>query len=146
MSPDEASIGRGHEEDGKSIVVFDGLCNFCNCWVRFVLNRDPSHRFHFASAQSETGAALLSAHGLSPQDLETMLLIEADRHYVKSDAVLQILRHLGGLWPALRLLRVLPMRLRDQAYSAFARRRYGWFGKSDACPVPDARWRDRFLG
>jgi predicted DCC family thiol-disulfide oxidoreductase YuxK len=146
MNSDAGLDDNSRHHDSKSIIVFDGLCNFCNRWVRFILNRDRARRFRFASAQSKVGSALLLAHGLSPEDLETMLLIEADQHYLKSDAVLQILRRLGGGWPAFQLLLVFPKHLRDAAYSAFARHRYRWFGKYNACLVPDERWRDQFLG
>ena len=50
------------------IVVFDGVCVLCNGWVRFLLRHDRRRRFRFAAMQSETGRALLSAHGLDPDD------------------------------------------------------------------------------
>lgn len=127
------------------IVVFDGQCNFCNGWTRFVIKRDPRGEFWFASAQSEKGAALLDSLGLPSDDLETMVLIDGPRHYEKSDAVLRILKHLDGLWFALQIFLFVPKRLRDACYTAFAQRRYQWFGKSDDCPVPDPNWRDRFI-
>lgn len=131
--------------EAKLIVVFDGLCNFCNGWTRFVIRRDRASRFRFVSAQSKTGAGLLESVGVPSQDIQTIVLIDGPRHYEKSDAVLQILRRLDGAWFASRLLLLLPKGLRDACYTAFARRRYRWFGKTDACPLPNPGWRDRFL-
>jgi predicted DCC family thiol-disulfide oxidoreductase YuxK len=131
--------------EGKLIVVFDGVCNFCNWWTRFIIERDRHRQFQFASAQSEKGTEILIAHRLPYQNLETMVLIDGPRHYEKSDAVLQILKHLGGLWRASQIFVFVPKRLRDAWYTAFARRRYRWFGKSDECLVPGLKWRDRFI-
>lgn len=127
------------------IVVFDGLCNFCNGWVSFVIKRDSRMRFRFASAQSERGAKLLDQISPRPVSLESIVLIDGSRHFEKSDAVLRILGALDGHWPASRILLLAPKALRDACYSAFARHRYKLFGKSETCPVPDARVRDRFL-
>lgn len=131
--------------EAKLIVVFDGLCNFCNGWTRFVIKRDRSRRFRFASAQSKIGAGLLDSLGLPSRELETIVLIDGPRHYEKSDAVLQILKRLDGLWSVSQVFALLPKGLRDAGYSAFARRRYRWFGKSEVCPIPDLTWRDRFI-
>src|SRR6266496_3696391 len=111
------------------IIVFDGVCNFCNGWARFVLRQDRIGRFQFAAAQSKYGARILQELGYSGDDLATILLIEDGRHYEKSDAILRILGHLGGLWSFSRICRIVPKRVRDAGYSAFARRRYAWFGK-----------------
>jgi predicted DCC family thiol-disulfide oxidoreductase YuxK len=42
-------------------------------------------------------------------------------------------------------LRAVPRPLRDAVYDWVARRRYGWFGKLDACRVPGPGMRSRFL-
>jgi predicted DCC family thiol-disulfide oxidoreductase YuxK len=71
--------------------------------------------------------------------------VDGARYYEKSDAVLRIVGNLGGLWPLLRLFLWVPKSIRDGCYSAFARRRYRFFGKRETCPVPDPRIRDRFI-
>lgn len=127
------------------IVVFDGLCNFCNAWTRFVLRRDRAGKFQFASAQSARGTELLRSLGLGPEQLETIVLIDGLTTYQRSDAVLEILKHLGALRWVSGILSLVPKGMRDWCYTMFARHRYRWFGKSDTCPVPDAKWRDRFI-
>ena len=44
-----------------------------------------------------------------------------------------------------RAARLLPRALWDAAYRAFARRRYRWFGRLDACPIPPPALRARIL-
>lgn len=127
------------------IVVFDGVCNFCNDWVSFVIRRDRERVFHFAAAQTAPGRRLMDAAGMPADRLDTIVLFDGDRHYTRSDAVLRILGQLPGWRAAAAMLRLLPRALRDRCYEAFARRRYRLFGTSAACRIPDAGVRDRFL-
>ncbi len=129
----------------RPTILFDGVCNLCNRSVRFVLARDPGARFAFAPLQSAKGRELLSRAGLPVEANTSIVLVEGERAFVKSDAVLRILAGLSGLWPVLALLRVVPRRLRDAAYDWVAANRYRWFGQSAECPVPNADERRRFL-
>ena len=127
-----------------SVLLFDGVCNLCSRLVRFVLDRDREERFRFASLQSETGRRYLAEHGL-PEDLDTMVLIEGGRAYVRSTAALRTARRLGLPWRLLYPLVLIPPFLRDPAYRLLARNRYRWFGKSDVCSIPTPDERARFL-
>lgn len=128
-----------------AILLFDGVCNFCNGAVRFVVPRDPTGHFRFAALQSETGREVQQRFGLDPDDLDTVVLVEGDRFHAKSGALLRVARHLSGAWPLLAAFLVIPRPLRDWAYDRFAERRYRWFGRSDECPVPTPELRERFL-
>jgi predicted DCC family thiol-disulfide oxidoreductase YuxK len=126
------------------IVLFDGICNFCNAWVRFIAVRDPRGVFRFASQQSATGQSLLSAHN-TPADLSSIVLIESGRVYRNSTAVLRIARRMGGLWLLVYGFVAVPAPIRDAIYRWFARNRYVWFGQADTCTIPDREMRRRFL-
>ena len=39
----------------SSIVLFDGVCNFCNGAVNFIIQHDDEKKFQFAPLQSEFG-------------------------------------------------------------------------------------------
>jgi predicted DCC family thiol-disulfide oxidoreductase YuxK len=130
---------------GMAVVLFDGVCNLCNAFVLFVIDRDPRGRFAFAPLQSEYATALLRDHGYRDEAVTSVVLIEDGRAYDRSSAALRIVRHLNGLWPALSLLRLVPRRLRDWLYDMAARRRYRWFGRSETCRVPTLELRSRFL-
>ena len=127
------------------IVLFDGVCNFCNDTVRFLIPRDRTGRLRFAALQSETGREIRRRFGLDPDALETMVVVEGDRCFVKSAAALRIVRRLRGAWPLLAALWIVPRPLRDWAYDRFAERRYRWFGRRDDCLVPTPELRERFL-
>jgi predicted DCC family thiol-disulfide oxidoreductase YuxK len=126
------------------VVLYDGVCNFCSRWVRFILPRDPRGALRFASLQSDAGRALIGDCGLHERP-ESIVLIEDGRCFDRSEAVLRIARRLTLPWRIVWWLRVLPRPLRDRFYDAFAARRYRWFGRKDVCDIPPPEWRARFL-
>jgi predicted DCC family thiol-disulfide oxidoreductase YuxK len=132
-------------QPGTCVVLFDGVCNLCNGWVRFVLHRDPHMRFRIASLQSKFGADVLQRHGLSVDYLGSILLLEDGELFAKSDAVLRILRKLRWPWPLLSGFVVVPRGVRDLVYDWVAGNRYRWFGKRDACMLPRPEDAARFL-
>lgn len=134
---------------GDPVVLFDGVCNFCNGTVRFIIERDPGAHFRFASLQSTKAREQL---GLIPlpfaaaaNDLSSIVLIQWGHAYFKTDAVLRIARLLSGGWSWLYLLLAVPRPIRDAFYDWFAANRYRWFGKLEECPLPSPEDRARFL-
>jgi predicted DCC family thiol-disulfide oxidoreductase YuxK len=129
------------------IVFFDGVCNLCNGTVQFILDRDPAGLFRFAPLQSDLATRMLGERGVEVDrnEPDSVLLLEGDRVYARSDAVVRITRHLTGAWPLLATFAVVPRFLRDAIYRFVARHRYRWFGRTDACRVPTPALRARFL-
>ena len=129
------------------VVLFDGVCNFCNDSVNFIIDRDPRATFRFAALQSEAARAIFAQTGrtLAPGDPESIVVFDRGRLLERSSAVLRIVAGLRGAWPLLGVLRVVPRPLRDVVYSWFAARRYRWFGKTETCRVPSPEIRGRFL-
>ncbi len=129
----------------ERIIVFDGVCNWCNAWVSFTIDRDPHRKFKFGTLQSESAQQILKESHLSTEDFETFLLLEHGRVFTKSTAALKIALHLPRFWPLLYLCIVIPRPLRDAVYNYIARHRYQWRGKAEACRVPTPAERERFM-
>ncbi|PPE75491.1 hypothetical protein C3942_00945 [Solimonas fluminis] len=127
------------------IIVYDGACRFCSAWVRFLLRRDPRGLFRFAPMQGAYGSRLLVAQGQDPADPATFLYLENSRPYTDSVAVIRVLGQLGGAWPLVWLLWLIPAFLRDPAYRLVARNRYRWFGRKDRCELPEPGMAERFI-
>ena len=128
------------------VILFDGVCNLCNAWVRFVVRHDPVGIFRFAAQQSPIGQMMIKAHLSGSPQLSTVILIADDSAYTESTAVLEIFARLGPPWSWLALLRIIPRRMRDSCYSLVVRHRYQWFGKTDSCQAPSPEVSSRFLG
>jgi predicted DCC family thiol-disulfide oxidoreductase YuxK len=128
------------------LLLYDGVCALCNGTVRFVLRRDRLGAARFAPLQGPTAASVLARHP-DLQAVDSMVWIDAaGAVFIRSDAILAIGRYLGGFWGAVAsVVRRVPRPLRDWAYDRVARVRYRVFGKYDACPVPPAGQRARFL-
>ena len=73
----------------------------CNGGVNFALNFDTDGQFRFAALQSAAGRALLQRAGRAPNDISSIVLVERDQSFVKSDAVLKIGRKLTNPFPFL---------------------------------------------
>jgi predicted DCC family thiol-disulfide oxidoreductase YuxK len=127
------------------VIVFDGVCNFCNRWVRFLLRNDRQQSLRFAHYQSAYAAPLVRQLNERADDPSTVLLIDGEHIYVRSTAAIRALNALGGPWRMARILLIIPTVWRDAAYGGLARRRYRWFGRTDHCAAPDPRWQERFL-
>ena len=129
----------------RAIILFDGVCNFCNWSVNFIIDHDPDAYFQFAALQSETGKALLAKYGLISDDLDTLILIEQGQAYTHSTAALRIVKGMKGWYSLLYDFIVIPLPIRDFFYDLFARYRYAMFGKRDVCRIPTNEEKERFI-
>ncbi|MBZ5752659.1 MULTISPECIES: thiol-disulfide oxidoreductase DCC family protein [Metabacillus] len=129
----------------RPILLFDGICNFCDQSVQFVIRHDKLNTFKFAALQSNVGQELLKKYNLPTENFDSFVFISNDRCYQKSTAALHVCRGLGGIWRILYLLIVIPRPLRDRFYNLVAKNRYKWFGKKDQCMIPSPEVRKRFL-
>ena len=137
-----------HIEDlllsGKSILLFDGVCNMCDGFVQFILKKDRTGKFVFVSLQSEIGHYLLEQYRLS-KELRTVVLIDKDRSYTQADVPLLIGQQLGGWLKITYVGWFIPRFMRNGIYNIIAANRYRIFGKKEQCIVPKPEWRHRFL-
>ena len=126
------------------VIVFDGDCLFCQRSVRFIHRHDGDSTFRFATRQSTAGQKLLHDLGfrLPPNSL---VLVDAEGTWLRSDAVLRIAGQLDAPWSAAGVLLVIPRPLRDLAYRLVAAIRYRLTPWLPACELPDAALRAKIL-
>lgn len=128
-----------------AIVLFDGVCNFCNASVNFVIERDRAGYFKFAPLQSEIGEELTAKHNIDTTETDSVIVVENEKAYTHSSAALRIAKRLDGFWSWAYAFVIIPKPIRDLAYRIFAKQRYRLFGKQDACMMPTPDIRARFL-
>lgn len=139
-------------------MLYDSTCRLCRGAIRFIVQRDPRHRFVFAALDSRVGRQVLETDpdlgDASPTELAgSLVLVEPPRDgqpqklYRRTDAALRIARGLRFPWPIFAIFLLVPRFLRDPFYRCIARYRYRWFGKvtETGLPVPEqpARFVDR---
>lgn len=131
--------------ENNNIILFDGVCNFCNSSINFVIERDPHKKFKFAPLQSDAGEKIQKQFNLDTSKLDSVLLIKNGKVLSKSTAALYIAKELKGLWPLLFIFIIVPPFLRNLVYNYIAKNRYKWFGRQDSCMMPSPDVRSRFL-
>uniref|UniRef100_A0A7C9D6D6 DCC family protein n=1 Tax=Opuntia streptacantha TaxID=393608 RepID=A0A7C9D6D6_OPUST len=124
------------DRDSRPIMLFDGVCNLCNGGVKFVRDNDHNRRIRYEPLQSEAGKKLLRRSGRAPDDISSVVLVEKDRSYIKSEAVLKIMEYLDLPFPQLAFfLQFVPLFIRDLVYDNIANNRYNLFGKTESCDI-----------
>jgi predicted DCC family thiol-disulfide oxidoreductase YuxK len=131
--------------ENKRIILFDGVCNLCSAFLKFVYKFDSKKIYKFAWIQEDKGNEILRWLNLPTNDFKTIVLIENGQAFFKSVAFLKIVRKLQFPWPLLSVGRIIPNFIRDWIYDSVARNRYRLFGKKDHCLVPTGDLLDRFL-
>ena len=127
------------------IILFDGVCNFCNASINFVIDHDPEKHFKFAPLQSEIGQAILRKFNKNTEDFDSVILLKNNQLYQKSAAALEITKHLSGLWKYLSVFGILPAFFLNFFYDVIAKNRYKFFGKTEICRMPTPELKVRFL-
>jgi predicted DCC family thiol-disulfide oxidoreductase YuxK len=123
-------------EPSLRVVVFDGICNVCSGWVRFLERHRIEPPFKLVAMQSTRGKLLLEEYGIDPEDPATFLVLDQGRQFTQSDGAIHVISALGGVWSLFEAARVIPKAWRDSIYRLLARNRYRWFGRRATCYLP----------
>jgi predicted DCC family thiol-disulfide oxidoreductase YuxK len=102
----------------QGLILFDGVCVLCSRGCRFVSKRDRRGYFRYVPIQLAEGRPLAEQLGIDPDRPDSFAFIATGQAYVKSEAA--------------------PRLIRDAIYDFIARNRYGWFGRRDACILPNS--------
>jgi predicted DCC family thiol-disulfide oxidoreductase YuxK len=134
-----------HNTTSNPIILFDGVCIFCNYWVNFAIKRDKKKKLMFAALQGEAAKELLQQYQINPTSLSSVILIDKGKAYTQSSAAIRICKHLDSGWKLFYGLMIIPKFIRDFFYNIIARNRYKWFGKKEVCMIPTPELKERFL-
>jgi len=129
----------------KQIILFDGVCNFCNFWVNFVIKRDNRDIFRFSALQSDISKEIIDRINYDISNPNTFVLIIGEDYFTKSTAALKVCKELSGMIKILYPIIILPKFFRDFVYDLIAKNRYKLFGKTDSCRIPTDEEKLKFL-
>lgn len=127
------------------VILFDGVCKLCNAWSNFIIKNDKKQQFKLCSVQSLEGKKILNHFQFPTEHFETMLYVEGNQYYQKSEAFFNVIQKLGMPWSLLTILKILPKSLSDWLYDRIALNRYTLFGKYDYCRLPEADHQNRYI-
>ena len=125
------------ENKDLQIIIYDGYCNLCSRTVRFIRKRDKNNRFTFLPFQSDESNWIREKYSLNKIVDETVILIDKNKIFLRSDAALKILKSLSFPWNLFWIFKIIPRFIRDSVYIWIARNRFLWFGKRETCFFPE---------
>jgi len=125
------------------IVFFDGVCNFCNAAVDYIYRSNKKKNIYYSSLQSDFAKRNLPAADL--QSMDTIIFYSHQQWYYRSTAVLQVARHLKGIYRLPVIFFAVPRLIRDAVYKLIAKNRYRLFGKKETCRIPTPEEKNYFL-
>ena len=135
------------EMSAQRIILFGGICNFCNRWVNFIIRHDKKGKIKLAALQSEAGKRILKENNLAQliDNMDTFIFIDEEKNYTRSSAGIRIAKYLNGGWKLFFAFIIVPKFIRDGAYNWLAKNRYKWWGKRNECMIPTQDVKERFL-
>ena len=129
----------------KKIVLFDGVCNYCNDKVNFIIKNDKHDVFRFVALQSETGQKIIKYLGIDVS-IDSIILYEPGyAYFIKSEAVFRIIKHLSSSVRLLLFFNFIPTSIKNIFYDIIAKNRYNWYGKKESCMMPTEELKRKFI-
>lgn len=129
----------------KKIILFDGVCNYCNDKVNFIIKNDKKDVFRFVALQSETGLKIIKHLGIDSAIDSVVLYEPGYAYFIKSEAVFRIIKDLSSSVKLLLLFNFIPTSIKNIFYDLIAKNRYNWYGKKESCMLPTEDIKQKFL-
>lgn len=134
MSPaTESQISKTNVDFSQPTVVYDGNCNLCLFWLDVLLKSRPDPPFQLVSVTDLTQHEKSQLGIEKESDFHSVIYLKNRIPFLKSDAIIEIGRDLGGRWKLLTGMKWIPKSMRDRMYTTIAVNRYRWFGKRETC-------------
>ncbi|WP_353079401.1 DCC1-like thiol-disulfide oxidoreductase family protein [Flavobacterium sp.] len=129
----------------KKIILFDGVCNYCNNKVNFIIKNDANDVFRLVALQSETGQKIITYLGID-KTIDSIVLYEPGyAYFIKSEAVFRIIKHLSSSVKLLLICNFIPTSIMNLLYDFIAKNRYNWYGKNEQCMMPSKDITGKFI-
>lgn len=128
----------------KLLLAYDDHCVLCTTWVQRIIRNDSKGRIFFIPLSRLETHLLIESGGLKPPFPDSLILVYKGKTYIKSSAALMVAKYMDGLYPLLAIGFGVPAFIRNTVYDYIAKKRYQWFGKREACWMPNAEIKQRF--
>ena len=129
----------------KKIVLFDGVCNYCNDKINFIIKNDQQDIFRFVALQSETGQKIIKYLGIDASVDSIVLYEPGYAYFIKSEAIFRIIKHLSSAVKLLLIFNFIPTSIKNIFYDIIAKNRYNWYGKKESCMIPTEEVKRKFI-
>jgi predicted DCC family thiol-disulfide oxidoreductase YuxK len=114
-------------------ILYDKGCGLCNDIIKFVRTKVTNDHFRYIPHQSEEAKNIRIETGIDDFETDTVVYITEKGFFLRSTAVLHILKDIGGMWKLFFIFILIPNFIRDYFYRIIARNRYRWFRSKESC-------------
>lgn len=132
-------------KDKHPILFYDGYCYLCSSTIRLLIRFDMKKKLRFISLQKGLMTPkinkIIGIYNIN----ESIIFLSNGKIHTKSNAIIKVIKTLGGAYKLISIFYILPRPIRDFIYDFIAKYRYRIFGKRDNCHLPKAEFTDRFL-
>ena len=133
------------QQSSNPIIIYDGNCNLCNFWVNFISRHDREELFFFTHFQSDVSKRLLEKHNIGNDITSSVILIEDDKLYHRSSAIIKVFQLLKFPYSILGIIKYVPIKMRDDFYELISSHQYKWFGRNINCMIPNEKIKQHIL-
>lgn len=119
----------------KPTLYYDAKCRLCNTWLNILRKTDKMNQISYVALQSEAGNMLLKKYNFDFEKTDTVVFEYNNKIFLRSEAIIECLSNLGAFGKLVKVLRIIPLKIRDSVYDTIARNRYKWIGKTDNCEI-----------
>ena len=128
----------------KNLIIYDGVCLFCEGWVKFVLkNTRREYENYFIPLQYVNFNSFINEKVKSNASI--ILLDDKGDLYFHSDASLKVMLSLKFIYSYLAFFSLfIPKIFRNFIYNIIGKYRYHIWGKRDYCKLPDPKFSKYF--
>ena len=119
----------------KPVLYYDAHCKLCNTWLNILRRIDKNNGINFSALQSKAGKILFEKYKFDYQNTDTVIFEKDSKIFVRSEAVIECISCINGFWNIVKVLRIIPLKIRDSVYDTIARNRYKWFGRTNSCEI-----------
>lgn len=124
----------------RSLIVFyDGICIFCEGWVKFIIKYKASFLdIKFIPLQNiKINESFRIKYNINTDNYSSIIVLKNKKYYFKSDASIIVMKHLKFPFNLIaKILQFIPLRIRNFFYDFIGKRRYKIFGKKNSCSLP----------
>ncbi len=114
------------------IIIFDGICHLCSSAIQFLHKRLADQNYRFIPSQSELGEEYIAKYNLGLIISKSIVLIDNQNIFIKSDAIIEILEDIPFLFNAQKIFKFIPKNVRNWFYDRISKNRYQLFGKQNS--------------
>lgn len=125
-----------------NIIIYDGSCNMCSSFIKFLVKFNNSKNIYFTDFESRWSKKYLPSKF---KDKRSMIYIKNGKYFVYSDAIILCISDTHYIFKPILILRLINHRIRNSFYKIIAKYRHKLNTSKSSCPLPNKQFWNMYL-